>query len=97
MPDTSFGETAGGADYSVDKIGAFPMELKGNSAEGNVYEPAMKGYGAKAVLTRDSFAYEGKNTEHTNPPGAFLDGGNKYNSVPAGSAGHSNEASTGLE
>ena len=75
-------------DYSVDTIARFPMELKGNSAEGNVYEPAMQGYGRHATLTRVNIAFEGQ--EGINPPGAFVQGNNEFNNVAAGKPGSLN-------
>jgi hypothetical protein len=68
-----------GNDYKTDSLPSFNMELKGNSAEGNIYEPAMKGYGATAAPARHA------DMGGTDAPGAFIRGSNKGNDVDAGS------------
>ena len=70
----------GGNDYIPDSLPKFNMELKGNSAEGNVYEPAMKGYGLYAAPGRPGHGNSG-----VDAPGAFIKGNNKGNDVDAGS------------
>jgi hypothetical protein len=69
-------------DYKVDSIPSFNMELKGNSAEGNIYAPAMSGYGGTAAPGRD---VTGRVGDGTDAPGAFIQGSNKGNNVQAGS------------
>ena len=73
------GTDTDGNDYKVDSIPSFNMELKGNSAEGNVYDPAMRGYGATAAPARYA------DVAGTDAPGAFIQGNNKGNDVKAGS------------
>jgi hypothetical protein len=69
----------GATDYGTDVIPSFNMELKGNSAEGNVYDRAMEGFGGTAA--------PGRNVRNTgnDAPGAFIKGSNKGNNVQAGS------------
>ncbi len=66
-------------DYTTDSLPSFDMSLKGNSAEGNIYAPAMAGYGGTAA--------PGRNVGPTgnDAPGAFIKGNNKGNDVAAGS------------
>ena len=73
-------------DYTIDKIPDFPANLKGNSAEGNVLQTPMQGFGKYADFSRP-----GEHENSQDALGAFIQGNNPANSTAAGKEMSANE------